>query len=104
LFMIKIAVSGKGGVGKTTISGTLARLLAREGYDVLAIDADPSMNLASSIGVRDPPKPLTELKDLIEDSELRTQIGKNARKTIEKRFTWDKISRKFEKIYELAIS
>lgn len=67
MFMIKIAVSGKGGVGKTTISGTLARLLAREGYDVLAIDADPSMNLASSIGVRDPPKPLTELKDLIEE-------------------------------------
>ncbi|MHC1571788.1 MAG: ATP-binding protein [Methanosarcinales archaeon] len=64
--MIKIAVSGKGGVGKTTISGILARLLARDGYDVLAIDADPSMNLASSIGVRDPPKPLTELKDLIE--------------------------------------
>jgi CO dehydrogenase maturation factor len=37
--MVKIAVTGKGGVGKTTLSGTIARLLARDGYDVLAIDA-----------------------------------------------------------------
>lgn len=65
--MIKIAISGKGGVGKTTISGTLARLFARKGYDVLAIDADPSMNLASAIGIKNPPKPLTEFKELIDE-------------------------------------
>ncbi len=65
--MIKIAISGKGGVGKTTLSGTLARLLAREGYDVLAIDADPSMNLASALGIRNPPGPLTESKELINE-------------------------------------
>lgn len=65
--MIKIAISGKGGVGKTTISGTLARLFARKGYDVLAIDADPSMNLASALGIRNPPKPLTEFKELIDE-------------------------------------
>lgn len=65
--MTKIAISGKGGVGKTTISGTLARLLAREGYDVLAIDADPSMNLASALGIEDPPKPLTEFNELIDE-------------------------------------
>jgi len=65
--MIKIAISGKGGVGKTTLSGTLARLFARKGYDVLAIDADPSMNLASALGIRNPPKPLTEYKELIDE-------------------------------------
>jgi CO dehydrogenase maturation factor len=65
--MIKIAISGKGGVGKTTVSGTLARLLARDGYDVLAIDADPSMNLASALGIKNPPKPLTEFEELIDE-------------------------------------
>ena len=65
--MIKIAISGKGGVGKTTISGTLARFLARKGYDVLAIDADPSMNLASALGIKNPPKPLTEFNELIDE-------------------------------------
>ncbi|MCX9012223.1 MAG: AAA family ATPase [Candidatus Methanoperedens sp.] len=65
--MIKIAISGKGGVGKTTVSGTLARILARNGYDVLAIDADPSMNLASALGIKNPPRPLTEFKELIDE-------------------------------------
>lgn len=65
--MIKIAISGKGGVGKTTLSGTLARLFARKGYDVLAIDADPSMNLSSALGIKSPPKPLTEFKELINE-------------------------------------
>ena len=65
--MIKIAISGKGGVGKTTLSGTLARLFARKGYDVLAIDADPSMNLASALGIKNPPRPLTEYKELIDE-------------------------------------
>jgi CO dehydrogenase maturation factor len=65
--MIKIAISGKGGVGKTTLSGTLARLFARNGYDVLAIDADPSMNLASALGIQPSPKPLTEYKELIDE-------------------------------------
>lgn len=65
--MIKIAISGKGGVGKTTLSGTLARLFARKGYDVLAIDADPSMNLASALGIKNPPRPLTDYKELIDE-------------------------------------
>jgi CO dehydrogenase maturation factor len=65
--LIKIAITGKGGVGKTTLSGTLARLLARDGYEVLAIDADPDMNLASSLGIEKPPKPLADFKDLIQE-------------------------------------
>ncbi len=68
---MKIAVAGKGGVGKTTISGVLARSMARRGSKVLAIDADPAMNLWLSLGV---PKsaltgitPLSENDDLIEE-------------------------------------
>jgi CO dehydrogenase maturation factor len=64
---MKIAISGKGGVGKTTLAGTLARLFARDGYNVLAIDADPSMNLGSSLGIKQLPKPVTEHKDMVEE-------------------------------------
>lgn len=46
-----IGVSGKGGSGKTTVAGTLARLLARGGHRVLAIDADPAPNLAITLGI-----------------------------------------------------
>jgi len=68
---LKIAVAGKGGVGKTLISGTLARLLARDGFRVLAVDADPAMNLAYALGI--PPNvaskivPISENKELIEE-------------------------------------
>jgi CO dehydrogenase maturation factor len=48
---MKIAVAGKGGVGKTFVASTLARLLARDGYNVLAVDADPNINLAASLGI-----------------------------------------------------
>ncbi|MGB6063602.1 MAG: carbon monoxide dehydrogenase accessory protein CooC [Desulfomonilaceae bacterium] len=48
---MKIAISGKGGVGKTTLSSLLARFWAREGYRVLAVDADPDANLGSALGI-----------------------------------------------------
>lgn len=48
---MKIAISGKGGTGKTSISGTLARLAARRGYSTLAIDCDSNPNLGSSLGL-----------------------------------------------------
>ena len=68
---MKFAVAGKGGVGKTFISGTLARLFARDGYNVLAVDADPNINLASTLGVpRDVAEkivPLSENDSLVEE-------------------------------------
>ena len=54
-------------MGKTTLAGTLARLMAKDGMDVLAIDADPDMNLASALGIDNPPLPLTEYKELIDE-------------------------------------
>ncbi len=66
---MKIAVSGKGGVGKTTLSATLSKLFADEGRKVIAIDADPDTNLAAALGVKDADKitPLVELKELIKE-------------------------------------
>jgi CO dehydrogenase maturation factor len=68
---IKIAVSGKGGVGKTTITAMLARLYARQGSDVLAIDADPATSLDSALGVpkkvRASIAPLSGMLDLVEE-------------------------------------
>lgn len=68
---MKFAIAGKGGVGKTTIAGTLARLIARDGYNVIAVDADPAMNLAYAIGI--PVEvakgivPISENADLVEE-------------------------------------
>lgn len=48
---MKIAISGKGGVGKSTLAAVLALLLAEQGKEVLAIDADPDANFAAALGV-----------------------------------------------------
>jgi CO dehydrogenase maturation factor len=63
---MKIAITGKGGVGKTTLSGTLAFILSRT-YKVFAIDADPDMNLASSMGIHTKITPISKMRDLIKD-------------------------------------
>ena len=64
---MKIAVSGKGGVGKTTFSALLIRALSKDGKHVLAIDADPDANLAAAVGITGADKiiPISEMKDLI---------------------------------------
>lgn len=64
---MKLAISGKGGVGKTTLSAILAHLFAKDGYRVTAIDCDTAMNLPSALGIKTKLKPLSELKDLIEE-------------------------------------
>ncbi len=65
--MMKLAVSGKGGVGKTTFAALLIRTLNDQGKHVLAIDADPDANLAAALGISDSDKitPIAEMKELI---------------------------------------
>ena len=73
---MKIAVAGKGGVGKTFIAGSLATLFARQGHPVIAIDADPSPNLALMLGLSPDEAagilPIAENEDLI---RLKTGTG-----------------------------
>lgn len=68
---MKIAISGKGGSGKTTTAGILARIFAQQGYQVLAIDGDSNPNLGIALGI-----PLDEVdniptlpRDLLKDVE-----------------------------------
>ena len=64
---MKIAVSGKGGVGKTTFASLLIRTLDEMGKRVLAIDADPDANLAAAVGIPDADKvtPIADMTDLV---------------------------------------
>lgn len=66
---MKIAISGKGGVGKTLLSAFLSHAFAQSGFSVIAIDADPDANLAATLGFPHPESivPISELEDLIEE-------------------------------------
>ncbi|MBI5632623.1 MAG: AAA family ATPase [Nitrospirae bacterium] len=68
---MKVAITGKGGVGKTTLSSILSYLFAAEGKKVIAVDADPDANLASALGVprEDAEKivPIANMNELIEE-------------------------------------
>lgn len=68
---MKIAVTGKGGVGKTTLSAVLSRLYGAEGKKVIAVDADPDANLAAALGISQTEvekiRPIAEMADLIEE-------------------------------------
>jgi CO dehydrogenase maturation factor len=66
---VKIAVSGKGGVGKTTVAAGLCLALEDRGYEILALDCDPDSNLAGCLGFPDldAVRPLSALSELIEE-------------------------------------
>jgi CO dehydrogenase maturation factor len=66
---MKLAVTGKGGVGKTTVVAGLARVFADRGQKVLAIDADPASNLALALGFSKDQRltPISAMKELIEE-------------------------------------
>lgn len=65
---MKIAITGKGGTGKTTMAGILSHFFNRDGYQVLAIDADPDANLASALGI--PPEKSAEIIPIAQQRQL----------------------------------
>ncbi|MCI8619618.1 MAG: AAA family ATPase [Oscillospiraceae bacterium] len=77
---MKLAITGKGGVGKTTLSSTLARLYAAEGRPVLAADVDPDANLGLALGLSqaevDAIVPISQMRTLVEE-----RTGVNAANT-----------------------
>ena len=68
---LKIAVSGKGGVGKTTVAAMLASMYAKDGMNVVAVDADPASSLPAALGVPEGVRknivPLSDMLDVIEE-------------------------------------
>lgn len=66
---MKVAITGKGGVGKTTLASTLARLYAAEGRPVLAADVDPDANLGLALGLTQ-----EEVDEIVPISKMRTLV------------------------------
>ncbi|MBM3237036.1 carbon monoxide dehydrogenase [Candidatus Poribacteria bacterium] len=66
---MKLAITGKGGVGKTSLTALLALSFARAGQKVIVVDADPAPTLARTLGIPNPEsiKPISELNELIEE-------------------------------------
>ena len=85
---MKIAVTGKGGVGKTTFAATLARLYAEEGKNVLAADVDPDANLGLALGFSeeelDEIVPITKMRKLVEE-----RTGANANNQFYNFWYWE---------------
>jgi CO dehydrogenase maturation factor len=89
---VKIAIAGKGGTGKTTIVGTLARVFARQGRRVTAIDADSNPNLGLTLGLSREetaalaPLPRTLLEDRVDDAGVKTVALKMSPEEIAKQY------------------
>jgi CO dehydrogenase maturation factor len=89
---VKIAIAGKGGTGKTTIVGTLARVFARQGLRVLAIDADSNPNLALTLGLsREQTAALAPLPRTL----LEERTGADGTKTMALRMSTGEIAQQY---------
>ncbi len=75
---MKIAISGKGGVGKTLLASLLSTVFVEFGYSVIAIDADPDANLAATLGFPHPEK-ITPISDMSTIERTSSQAGSMAR-------------------------
>lgn len=77
---MKVAITGKGGVGKTTLSSTLARLYANEGRTVLAADVDPDANLGLALGFSEEEVnsivPISKMRKLVEERTGADNLNK----------------------------
>ena len=77
---MKIAVTGKGGVGKTTFAAVLARLYAAEGRNVLCADVDPDANLGLALGFSEEElegvTPISEMKELVKERTCADEFNK----------------------------
>src|SRR5918911_2368259 len=74
---MRLAVAGKGGAGKTTIAATLARLLARAGYRVNALDDDPNPNLAVALGLT--PADVERLRRVPQEEVMEERVDDQGR-------------------------
>ena len=78
---MKVAITGKGGVGKTTLSSTLARLYADEGRTVLAADVDPDANLGLALGLTQ-----EEVDEIVPISKMRTLVEERTGASVANQF------------------
>ncbi len=78
---MKLCIAGKGGSGKTSISGTMCRLWARDGHRVLAIDGDSNPNLALTLGIA--ASKMNDVPILPRDLIARTAEGVGLTKTLD---------------------
>ena len=94
---MKIAVTGKGGVGKTTVAAVLARLYADEGHKVLAADVDPDANLGAALGFTE-----EELKEVTPISKMRKLIAERTGAGVETYGKFFKINPKVDDIPDMV--
>ena len=90
---MRIALSGKGGSGKTTIAATLARFLARRGFAVNALDDDPNPNLAAALGLA--PDQFARLSLPSHDEILEEHVDSDGHRSLRLKRPFEEVLDKF---------